>query len=32
MSEALELLLEQVGGNNLWERRWIEAESRNLED
>lgn len=28
--EALELLLEQSGGNNLWERMWIAAEIRDL--
>lgn len=30
--EALRLLLKQAGGNNLWERRWIEAELKELED
>jgi alkyl sulfatase BDS1-like metallo-beta-lactamase superfamily hydrolase len=29
--EALELLLEQSGGKNLWERMWIAAELRALE-
>lgn len=29
-SEALELLLEQAGGVNLWERMWISAEIRAL--
>ena len=29
--EALKRLLEQTGGKNLWERRWIAAEIRDLE-
>lgn len=29
--EALALLLEQSGGNNLWERRWITAETNDLD-
>jgi hypothetical protein len=29
--EALERLLEQTGGKNLWERMWIAAELRDLE-
>jgi alkyl sulfatase BDS1-like metallo-beta-lactamase superfamily hydrolase len=30
--DALKLLLEQTGGKNLWERMWISAELRQLED
>ena len=29
--EALELLDRQIGGNNLWERRWIAAQIRDLD-
>ena len=29
--EALKLLLDQTGGKNLWERRWIDAELRMLD-
>ena len=29
--EALQLLLQQTGGKNLWERMWIAAEIRTLE-
>lgn len=29
---ALELLQQQVGDKNLWERRWIAAEKRDIED
>lgn len=30
--EALKLLLQQSGGRNLWERRWIAAEVQDLEE